>query len=150
MEEKIDYESVIDSLNKKVKFYEQRALAFKTVVEALEEEKNKDEKTLLKNNLNYAPNSKMETESAIREFFHDHKYAATTAEIEKSLKSKGYVGYSKKGLKHSIGIILNKTSHFYCVDDNKYNHLKTYASHSMGAVRKKNGDSNNDITIPNE
>ena len=151
MGKNLENESIINSLLKKAESHEKIALAFKTVASELVKENDiKYGKDYSDNNHVFDLNSKEEIESAINEFFHDHRNAATTVEIEKSLKSKGYVGYSKKGLIHSIGTILNRSSQFYCVNDNKYSHLKTYASHSMEALLKKNGNSNKDVTIPDE
>ena len=150
MRKNLEIESLINSFRKKAEKLRQQALAFETVADVIKEETGKYESASSENNHDLDLNSKVEIESAINEFFHDHRKAATTVEIEKSLKSKGYVGYSKKGLIHSIGTILNRSSQYYCVNDNKYSHLKTYAPHSMEAILKKNGDSNKDVTIPDE
>ena len=129
------FDELIVYFEKKVKEYEDKISRYKMMVHILSEETNNkiadhesDDSSFL--------NSREEVRNGILDFFNNHQSRATTTQLERFLKSKDYIGHSKRGLKHSIGTILNKDSSFYRIKNSKDRSLREYAFRSMEKVEE--------------
>ena len=82
-------------------------------------------------------NTKEEIHDGIMDYFYNVNSEGTLGEIEEYLRNKNYVGYSKKGLPHGIGIILNRDPKF-CMYKRQYaSYFERVFSQECRAIRER-------------
>ena len=118
-------DEAIQSISDLISDYEKKLNYCRNFIKILKSEKKFNEKS--GDGPNLVLNAKEEIREAIIGFFNDENANGSLSQIEGYLKDKGYKGYSKKGLSHSIGTMLNRDPIFIRTKDSKYCRLREYS-----------------------